>query len=93
MSWLNVGLWAAGVALLALGILRVRAPLARRRALDETTANLARYDEWRGNRLRPEPGERTGADEMRDQLRQQTVLWSAVAAAGVACIVLGFLVR
>jgi hypothetical protein len=93
MSFLNLLLWVAGVALLAVGVVRVRLPLAKRRALDETTANLARYDEWRGNRLRPDPGERTGADEMRDMLRRQTLLWSGVAVAGVVCIVLGFLVR
>ncbi|MFN8621821.1 MAG: hypothetical protein U0869_13905 [Chloroflexota bacterium] len=93
MSWLNVGLWAVGVLLLVVGVVRVRLPLAKRRALDETTANLARYDEWRGNRLRPEPGERTGADEMRDMLRTQTILWSGVAVAGIVCIVLGFLVK
>lgn len=93
MSLLNIALWAAGMALVALGVLRVRGPLERRRALDATTENLRRYDEWRGNRLRPEPGERTGADVMRDELKRQVTLWGGVAAAGIICIVLGFLVR
>jgi hypothetical protein len=93
VSLLNVALWAVGVVLLALGMLRARGPLERRRALDATTENLRRYDEWRGNRLRPEPGERTGADVMRDELKRQVTLWGGVAGAGIACIVLGFLVR
>ena len=49
--------------------------------------------EARGNRLRPDPGERTGADEMRDELSRQGRLWGAVAAVGIVCLVLGFLVR
>lgn len=93
MSLLNIALWAAGVTLIVLAALRVKGPMARRRALDETTANLQRYDEWRGNRLRPEPGERTGADVMRDELTRQVRLWGGVAAAGIACLVAGFLVR
>jgi hypothetical protein len=93
VSLLNVALWAVGVVLLALGMLRARGPLERRRALDATTENLRRYDEWRGNRLRPEPGERTGADVMRDELKRQVTLWGGVSAAGIVCIALGFLVR
>lgn len=93
MSLLNIALWAAGVALIGVAAMRVKGPLVRRRALDETAANLQRYDEWRGNRLRPEPGERTGADEMREELSRQVRLWGGVAAAGIVCLVLGFLVR
>ncbi len=93
MSVVNLVLWAAGIGLLVLAALRVKGPLERRRALDETTANLQRYDEWRGNRLRPEPGQRTGADEMRDELSRQVRLWGGVGAAGIVLIVAGFLVR
>ena len=90
---LNVILWVAGVALLAIGVARVRGPLARHRELKATQANLARYDDWRGNRLRAEPGQRTGADEMLDMLRRQSLSWGAVAAAGVVFIIAGFAVR
>lgn len=93
MSLVNVVLWVAGAGLLVLAAMRVNGPLSRRRALDETSANLQRYDEWRGNRLRPEPGERTGADEMRDELTRQVRLWGGVGAVGIVCLVLGFLVR
>jgi len=90
---LNIILWGAGLALLAIGVLRVRGPLARHRELKATQANLARYDDWRGNRLRPETGERTGADEMLEVLRRRWLAWGAVAAAGVALVVAGFAVR
>ena len=93
MSLLNIVLWLAGIALVAVGVQRVRGPVARRRALDETSANLQRYDEWRGNRLRPEPGERTGADEMRDALSRQVRIWTMITGAGVGLIMAGFLVR
>jgi len=90
---LNLVLWAGGAALLALGVLRVRDPLARLRELKATQANLARYDDWRGNRLRPEPGERTGADEMADLLRRRSLLWGGIAVAGVVLIIAGFAIR
>lgn len=89
----NLILWVAGIALLALGVLRARGPLARLRELKETEANLARYDDWRGSRIRTEPGERTGADVMRDLVRRQALTWGVVAAAGVVLIVAGFAVR
>lgn len=87
---LSLGLWVGGVALLALGLLRLRGPLARYRDLKATQENLTRYDDWRGNRLRPEPGERTGADVMLELLRRRTLLWGAVAGVGVVLIVAGF---
>lgn len=90
---LNVILWVLGAVLLAVGVQRVRGPLARQRELKETQANLARYDEWRGTRLRPEPGERTGADEMLAMLRRQSLLWGGVAVAGIGLLVAGFLIR
>lgn len=90
---LNLVLWGGGAVLLAVGVMRVRGPLARYRDLKATQANLTRYDDWRGNRLRPEPGERTGADVMLDLLRRQAVTWGAVAAAGLVMIVAGFAVR
>ena len=40
----NILLWVAGVVLVVLGALQVRAPLARYRALQATEANLRRYE-------------------------------------------------
>ncbi len=81
-----------GLLLLALGIWQVRQPLAHYRSLEATQANLRRYDDWRGGRLEDD-GARTGADEMRDLLRNRVRLWVAVAVTGVVLIVLGFIVR
>ncbi|MFO1540324.1 MAG: hypothetical protein ACKOTZ_07740 [Chloroflexota bacterium] len=86
-------LLVAGVALLALGLVTVRQPLARLRSLRATQANLARYDDWRGARLRPEPGEKTGADLMLDVLRRTVIIRGAIAGAGAILILAGLLVR
>ena len=89
---LNVALWVVGLLLLALGIWQVRQPLAHYRSLEATQANLRRYDDWRGGRLADDGG-RTGADEMRDLLRNRVRLWAGVAIVGVVLIVVGFVVR
>ncbi len=89
---LNIVLWAAGVVLIVLGTLQVRAPLARYRQLQATEANLRRYDDWRGSRL-VDDSERTGADEMKDYLRSRVRLWGALIVVGVVLVVAGFLVR
>lgn len=89
---LDVALWLAGAALVALGAYQVRAPLSRYRALQATEANLRRYDDWRGSWL-VDDSERTGADEMKDYLRGRVRLWAAVIAVGVVLIVAGFLIR
>lgn len=91
---INVILWASGIALLAIGIWRVRAPLSRMQELDRLADNAKRYDSWRGgSRLTAADGERTGADEMRDIMRRQTIIWAAVAIVGVVLIFAGFAVR
>ena len=89
---LNILLWVGGAALIALGAWQVRAPLAKYRALQATEANLRRYDDWRGSRL-VDDSERTGADEMKDYLRDRVRLWSAVLVIGVVLVVVGFIVR
>jgi uncharacterized membrane protein len=88
----NVVLWIAGLLLVALGIWQVRQPLAHYRSLEATQANLRRYDDWRGGRLGDDSA-RTGADEMRDLLRNRVRLWAGVAVVGVVLIVAGFVVR
>lgn len=89
---LNVALWIAGVVLLLLGIWQVRQPLAHYRSLEATQANLRRYDDWRGGRMADDSG-RTGADEMRDLLRNRVRLWVGVIIAGIVLLVAGFIVR
>jgi hypothetical protein len=89
---LNVLLWVTGVLLLVLGIWQVRQPLAHYRSLEATQANLRRYEAWRGGRAIDDAG-RTGADEMRDLLRNRIRLWVAVAVAGGVLILAGFIIR
>lgn len=89
---INVVLWASGIALLAVGVWRVRAPFGRMSELDRLAENARRYESWRGGRSGPDEGT-TGADVMRQMLRRQVYLWAAVAIVGVVLIVAGFVVR
>lgn len=90
---MGIVLLVAGIALVAIGLVTIRGPLARLRALEATQANLARYDDWRGSRLRPEPGERTGADLMAAVLRRAVIVRGALVAVGGVLLLAGLLVR
>ena len=90
---LNVVLWVAGFALLAIGVWRSRAPFARMTELDRLAENARRYESWRGGRASGGPTETTGADVMRQLLRRQVFLWSVVGLIGVVLIVAGFAIR
>ena len=93
---LNLVLWIGGVALLILGIVQIRAPLARLNELKALEENAKRYDAWRGGSRtaasRPPDG-RTGADEMQDMLRTRVRIWAAAIVIGIVMIVAGFLIR
>ncbi len=89
MDIVGLVLIIGGIAAIAVGALRVRGPLATIRRLDQTEANLARYETWRGRRTGVDADGPTGADVMRAQMRQRVLLWSAVIGAGVVAIVLG----
>ncbi len=92
---INLVLWAVGIVLLGLAIWRIRAPLGRMNELDRLAQNAVRYDSWRGGsrRTAAEAGERTGADEMRDLMRRQVLIWAAVGVVGVVLIIAGFAIR
>ena len=91
---INIVLWVAGVALLAIAIWRIRAPFARMNELDRLAENAKKYDSWRGgSRLTAADGERTGADEMRDLMRRQVYIWAAVAVVGILLLIAGFAVH
>lgn len=93
MSGLNLALWLGGIALLVLGVWRVRAPFARMSELDRLSDNARRYDSWRGGRGAAAGDGVTGADVMRQMLRRQVTIWGVVAAAGVLLLIVGFAVR
>lgn len=90
MGPLNLALWVAGVALIAVGYSRARGPWARYQALKEEDANIARYEAWRGG-LRND--ETTGASISKDILRRQVRQAGAVAIAGFVLLVAGFVLR
>ena len=86
----NVVLWAAGIALIALGYGRAKGPWARYQALREQDANAARYNAWRGG-IRDDST--TGASVAMAILRRQAQIGAAIAIAGVVLVVIAFLIR
>jgi hypothetical protein len=86
----NIVLWVAGVALIAVGYNRARGPWARYQQLKEQDANVARYEAWRGG-LRDDGS--TGASVAMAVLRRQAQIGALIAVAGVVLVFLGFLVR
>jgi hypothetical protein len=87
---LNLLLWGAGVALIAIGFARARGPYSRYQALKEQDANVARYEAWRGGMR--SSGD-TGASVAMQVLQRQARVGIGIAIAGVVLVVLGFLVR
>jgi hypothetical protein len=87
---LNIVLWVAGVALIAIGYTRGRGPYARYQALKKQDANVARYEAWRGG-VRDDG--KTGASVAMAILRRQTQIAAAIAIAGVVLVFLGFFIR
>jgi hypothetical protein len=92
MSTLSIVLVVAGVALVALGLSRARAPWGRYQALRAQEANAERYRAWRGGPGRA-VGETTGADVMKTILRARVREALLVAAAGVVLAVIGVVIR
>lgn len=89
MDVMGLALIVGGIAAIAVGVLQVRGPLATIRRLDQTEANLERYETWRGRRTGVDADGPTGADVMRAQMRQRVLLWGVVIAAGAVLVVLG----
>jgi hypothetical protein len=89
----GVVLVLGGIAAVAVAAWGIRGPLAYLRRLDETQANLDRYEAWRGRSTGVEADGPTGADEMRAVLRRRVYGWSAVAIAGAVAIIAGLLLR
>jgi hypothetical protein len=86
----NVVLWVAGVALIAIGYTRARGPWARYQALKAQDANVARYGAWRGG-VRDDS--KTGASVAMEILLRQARIGAALAIAGVVLVFFGFLIH
>lgn len=87
---LNVVLWVAGIALIALGYRRAKGPWSRYQALKEQDANAARYNAWRGG-VRDDGA--TGASVAMAILRRQTQVAAGIGFAGFVLVFLGFLIK
>ena len=87
---LNVVLWVAGIALIALGYRRAKGPWSRYQALKEQDANASRYNAWRGG-VRDDGT--TGASVAMAILRRQTQVAAGIGFAGFVLDFLGFLIK
>ncbi len=90
MSVLNLALWLAGAALIAIGYRRARRPWARYQALKVQDANVARYEAWRGG-VRDDGT--TGASVAMAILRRQAQTAGLIMIVGFVLVFVGFLVR
>jgi hypothetical protein len=86
----NVVLWGAGIALIALGYTRAKGPWSRYQALKEQDANAERYNAWRGG-VRDDGA--TGASVAMQILRRQARMAGAIAGVGFVLVLLGFLIK
>ena len=75
MGPINVILWVAGVALIAIGYRRAKGPWSRYQSLKEQDANVARYEAWRGG-VRDDG--KTGASVAMEVLRRQAQVAAAI---------------
>jgi hypothetical protein len=87
---INIILWIAGVALIAVGYQRGRGPWSRYQALREQDANASRYNAWRGG-IRDDST--TGASVAMAILRRQAQRAAGIGFAGFALVFLGFLIK
>ena len=88
---MNIVLWFAGIALIAVGYRRFRGPWSRYQALKEQDANATRYNAWRGG-VRDDPST-TGASVAMAILRRQTQIAVGIIVAGFVLVFLGFLIK
>lgn len=91
MDAIGLVLIVVGLIEVGAGVMRIRGPLARIRQLDETAANLQRYEMWRGKQTGVQADGPTGADEMRAQMRQRVIIWGVVMVSGAVLILVGLL--
>lgn len=90
MGAVNIVLWLAGIALIAVGYSRAKGPWQRYQALRAQDANVARYESWRGGKRDTSP---TGASVAMTMLRRQARTGATIAIAGFVLVFAGFALR
>jgi hypothetical protein len=91
MGAINLLFWAVGVVLIAVGWLRIRGPWARYQQIKEQEANIARYEGWRGTRLRDDGP--SAASLMAQQMMARVRLWGIAIIVGFILVFVGFAVH
>ena len=91
MSPINLICWGLGVLLIVVGYSRARGPWRRYQNLKEQEANIARYEGWRGTRLRDDGP--SAASIMAQEMRRKAQIAGLVAVAGFVLVFVGFAVR
>ena len=91
MGAINLICWSIGIALIVVGYTRAKGPWARYQELKAQEANLARYDGWRGTRLRDDGP--SAASIMAAELRRRAQIAGLVAIAGFVLVFVGFAVH
>ena len=91
MGAVNLICWGLGVVLIIVGYLRARGPWNRYQAIKEQEANLARYDGWRGTRLRDDGP--SAATLMAAELRKKARLGGLILLLGFVLVFVGFAVH
>ena len=91
MGLLNLVCWGLGAVLIAAGYLQARGPWARYGELRSQAANIARYEGWRGSRLRDDGP--SAASIMAQELLRRAQVWGLVAIVGFVLVFVGFAAR
>ncbi|HEX7611871.1 MAG TPA: hypothetical protein VF371_03785 [Candidatus Limnocylindrales bacterium] len=91
MGAINLVCWGTGVTLIAVGYLRARGPWSRYQELKAQEANIARYEGWRGSRLRDDGP--SAASLMAAEMRRRAQIGGLVLIAGFVLVFVGFAVH
>ena len=91
MGAINLLCWVVGVVLIAVGYLRAKGPWGRYQQLKAQEANLARYEGWRGTRLRDEGP--SAASIMAAELRRRAQIGGLILIVGFVLVFVGFAVH
>lgn len=83
--------WGLGVVLIVAGYLRARGPWSRYQDLKSQEANIARYEGWRGTRLRDDGP--SAASIMAGEMRRRAEIGGLILLAGFVLVFVGFAVH